>query len=47
MKKELCSVNYITLYEDGVISVDDGIGYVGELTIKETGDLHLALCNFF
>ena len=47
MRNKLCSVDFITLWDDGVISVDDGVGYTGELCTMETMELYQALRKFF
>ena len=47
MRNKLCSVDFITLWDDGIISVDDGVGYTGELCTMETMELYQALRKFF
>jgi hypothetical protein len=47
MSKEICKVNFITLWDDGKITVDDGVGFVGELSITETYKIYQNLHKFF
>lgn len=47
MRNKLCQVDFITFWNDGVISVDDGVGFVGELCTMEALELYQELRKFF
>lgn len=45
--KSLYTADNLTLFSDGTIGMDDGIGYLGTMGTDEVKELYLALKTYF
>ena len=47
MKKQVWEGDYLSLFNDGTIGVNDGVGYIDTMEIEDTRDLYNALFILF